>query len=71
MSRSIQVSVAPEKTDRIVDEPHRTDGIIGISLQRGASLKPPGDVLTVQVTNEGFKPVQRWLAGLQARAGRS
>lgn len=69
MSRSIRASIASEKTDRIIDKLHRTNGIVGISLQRGASLKPPGDVLTIQATNEGSKPIQRRLASFAGESG--
>lgn len=69
MSRSIQVSVPSDKTDGIVDELRCADGVVGISLHRGASIKPPGDVLMIQATNEAFKPIQGRLAKVIGDSG--
>ena len=69
MSRSVQISVSSDKSDRIVEELRKTDGVVGISLQRGASLKPAGDIIAVQATNEGFGAIQRWLAAFVGESG--
>lgn len=54
MSRTIEISLPAEKADNLIRDLRDADGIVGFALQRGASLKPPGDVLTVHTTNEGF-----------------
>lgn len=54
MSRTIEISLPPEKADNLIRDLRDADGIVGLALQRGASLKPPGDVLTVHATNEGL-----------------
>lgn len=62
MSRSIQVSLPADKTDPLVSELSNSKGIVGISLHRGASLKPPGDLLVIDATNEGMKNILDLLA---------
>jgi uncharacterized hydrophobic protein (TIGR00271 family) len=69
MSRSIQVSVPSDKTDRIVEKLRGMRGVVSLSLQKGASLKPRGDVLVVQATNEAFAPIQAWLADYVGDSG--
>lgn len=59
MSRTIEISLPPERTDELAAELTTADGVTGLSLQRGASLKPPGDILTLHATNEGLEAVQR------------
>jgi len=55
MSRTVKIAIAAPEADRLVELLGQTEGVIGMSLQPGASLKPRGDVLTVDVTNEGFE----------------
>lgn len=62
MSRTIEISLPPERTDRLAADLETADGVVGLSVQRGASLKPRGDVLTVHATNEGLEAVRRVLA---------
>lgn len=62
MARTIQITLPSDKTDRLAEALQRIGGIVGISVQRGASLKPPGDVLIVQSTNEGLADVLELLA---------
>jgi uncharacterized hydrophobic protein (TIGR00271 family) len=58
MSRNVQISLAAEKTDRILRDLNDCEGVVSISLQRGASIKPPGDVLGVLATNEGMQDLR-------------
>ena len=51
MPRILEITCPPDRTDDLVDRLENLDGAIGLSLQRGSSLQPPGDVLTVKVTN--------------------
>jgi hypothetical protein len=60
--KTIDISLASEKSDGLVEELRHVDGIVSISLQPGASLKPRGDVLTIHATNEGLQNVMALLA---------
>ena len=54
MSRSVSISIPRDNTDRLLSDLSSTEGIIGITLHRGASVKPVGDAILVHVTNEGL-----------------
>ncbi len=51
MPRILEISCPPDRTDDLVERLKNLDGAIGLSLQRGSSLQPPGDLVTVKVTN--------------------
>lgn len=51
MSRQVQISLAPHLTDQFISEIEPIEGVTGISLHKGASIKPKGDVITVELTN--------------------
>jgi hypothetical protein len=51
MARSITITVPPERTHPLLGDIESTDGVIGIRLDPGVSRRPPGDVITVLVTN--------------------
>lgn len=62
MARKIEASVPTDETDRLVEQLRSVDGVTGLTLQRGASLEPPGDVLTVLCVSEAERTVLRTLA---------
>ncbi len=51
MHRTLQITVPPSYTDELIHELERLEGVIHLSVVRGASVKPPGDVLTVHALN--------------------
>ena len=53
MHRTIEITVPPAHTDTLVHELEQLEHVINLSVVRGASIKPPGDVLTVHVLNRG------------------
>jgi hypothetical protein len=59
MHRTIELTVPPHVTDSLQAELTSLDEVIGLTLQRGASLKPVGDVLIVHVLNRGADEVLR------------
>lgn len=59
MHRSIEITVSPASTQGLVDELERMEEVIGLSLHKGASIKPAGDVITVHVLNRGADEVWR------------
>jgi uncharacterized membrane protein len=61
MPRRVELSVAADTTDRIVQDLSDLDGVFGLQVRRGVSRKPPGDVVTVDVTNRGMPAVMRLL----------
>ena len=59
MHRTLELTVPPAVTDALSAQLTNLDGVIGLTLARGASLKPAGDVLTVHVLNRGADDVLR------------
>jgi len=51
MHRTIEITVPPAATDGLLAELARMDGVIGLTIGRGASCKPSGDVVTVHALN--------------------
>ncbi len=51
MSRTVRITLPPRLTDTIVGELQHLDGVTGIRVERGISLKPPGDVVCADMTN--------------------
>ena len=59
MHRTIEIAVPPSHTEELVEELGRLDGVVSLSVVRGASVKPEGDVLTVHALNRGADEVLR------------
>src|SRR5215212_4146428 len=59
MYRSFEISVPAQGTDELLASLERLDRVVSISVHRGASVKPPGDVITVQSLNSGAGDVLR------------
>jgi uncharacterized membrane protein len=57
MPRSIELAVCAEKADAIIQCLDEIEGVVGLARQRNASIAPPGDVLTIQTTNDGSRAV--------------
>ena len=62
MQRTFTMSLATPYSNPVIDQLQPLDEVIGLSLQRGGSLKPPGDILTLQVLNTGADEVLRRIA---------
>ena len=59
MHRTLELTVPPAATDALTHQLKTIEDVIGLTVMRGASLKPPGDVLTVHVLNRGADEVLR------------
>lgn len=57
MHHEIDLMVPPEATDEILSELEKHDGVLSLTLQRGGSVKPAGDVLTAHVLNRSIDSV--------------
>ena len=76
---TIEIRVPTETTEDVLGELEALEGVIALSVVRRASVKPPGDVVTVHALNRGvdavlavaaqarqFGPVSLSTAGLQS-----
>ena len=57
MHITIEITVPPTYTDTLTEELEQLEHMIAVSVLRGASIKPPGDVVTVHVLNRGADQV--------------
>ncbi len=71
MPRVIEVAVSPQKTDALIEQLRDLDGVVGLGLQRGASLDPQGDVVTIHATNDGTRNVLDLLVEMRVTEGGS
>jgi hypothetical protein len=59
LHRTIEITAPPSHTDELVEKLGKLDGVVSLSVVRGASVKPEGDVLTVHALNRGADEVLR------------
>ena len=64
MARSVCIALPREKADTLLDRLKTVRGVAGLALERGSSIDPPGDIVTVQITNDGLRDLMRTLADL-------
>jgi hypothetical protein len=65
MHRTLTIAVPSTATDPLTADLLTIDDVIGLSVSRGSSLKPPGDVVTVHVLNRGADEVLRRVAEVE------
>jgi hypothetical protein len=63
VSRTIVITLPAGATEALLAELGALEGVVGLSLQRGVSFHPPGDVLTAHASNEGAVAVLELLDG--------
>jgi hypothetical protein len=61
MQKRVEITVPPEQTDDLLAELAEIDEVIGVDVQRGTSLRPAGDVITVVVGNRSLHDLVRLL----------
>ena len=69
MHRSITLSIPSTETDELLGALGPLDEVVSLSVERGASLKPPGDVVTVHCLNRGANDVLRIADAVHERGG--
>ncbi len=57
MHRTLQITVVPTATDELLCKLGEMEGVIGLTVNRGASYKPAGDVLIVHALNRDMDTV--------------
>lgn len=69
MHRTIEITVPPSCTDELIYKLEQLEHVINLSVVRGASIKPPGDVVTVHALNRGADQVMRLAEGAHKEGG--
>lgn len=62
MPRTIDIALPAGKTDQLIEEVKKINGLIGLRVLRGASLKPEGDVLSLEITNKDLSTLMQLLS---------
>ena len=65
MHRTLEITVAPADTDTLCRDLAQVEGVLSLSVQRGSSLQPPGDVVTVHALARAADAVVCRVAALQ------
>lgn len=61
MPRTVDVTLPSDATNRLLDDIRSLEGIISIRVDRGVSVQPPGDVITIVVINRSLPTFLRVL----------
>jgi hypothetical protein len=56
---TIEAAVPTAETDSVVRELEQLDDVISLSVYRGVSIKPHGDVISVHTLNRGADDIPR------------
>jgi hypothetical protein len=59
MPRQIEITLPSKKTDDLLNEFEKIEGISSLSAQKGGSVKPKGDVIRMTVSNAALHDVMR------------
>lgn len=59
MHRHFSIAVPSATTDGLLEELQRNPAVVSLSVHRGASVQPPGDVIGVEALNRGADAVLR------------
>lgn len=63
MHHTIGIAVPAQATGDVLDQLDALDGVVQLSVERGASVKPPGDLITANVLNREVDAVLTVAAG--------
>jgi hypothetical protein len=59
--RVLEITFPPERTSELIEIIEANERAIGYRIQRSGSTLPPGDVITLTITNRGLHPFMRSL----------
>lgn len=64
MPRRIDFAGSPEQCNRLLERMQEQSGVVRLTLQRGASVAPEGDVLSIDTTNQDSSEVVNILSDM-------
>ncbi len=71
LHRAIEITAPSASTNALIRDLVRSDHLVNLSVHRGASIKPPGDVLMVHALNRDADRVMRLVEEARVVRGRS
>ncbi|MFC0679622.1 DUF389 domain-containing protein [Lysobacter korlensis] len=69
MPRTVEISLPGERTKELLDRLRTIKDVIGIRVQQGVSVKPPGDVVAVTLTDRSLPSLMELLDRLDLTTG--
>jgi hypothetical protein len=66
---TIELGVPASATDEFLGTLNGLDGVLSLSVERGASIKPPGDMITVHALNRTVDDVLATARRAEERRG--
>jgi hypothetical protein len=61
MPRTVEITVPSNQTDPLVSQIARMEGILGLRVQRGTSVQPKGDVITISIARRSLSDLMKML----------
>lgn len=61
MPRTIQITLPAKQTGYVVQKIASIEGLLGLRVHHGISIKPPGDVISFEITNNATDELMRML----------
>jgi len=61
MPRTVQITLPEKNVEKIVQKVTPLEGLLGLRVHRGISLKPPGDVISLEITNNAIDELMQIL----------
>ncbi|HEV2072627.1 MAG TPA: DUF389 domain-containing protein, partial [Thermomicrobiales bacterium] len=61
MPRIVEIAVPPDQTDTLIEALESREDVLGLRLQQGTSVQPPGDIITISTTNRSMQTLVRLL----------
>lgn len=61
MQKRVEVTVSPDRTDELIGLIQELDGVTGLQVERGISLRPPGDSVTAVLSSRSLHRLMREL----------
>lgn len=68
MHRTIEITLSPSDSDALVNRLRTLTGVVGLAHHRGASVLPPGDLISVHALNSATDDVLRLVAASSTNA---
>jgi uncharacterized hydrophobic protein (TIGR00271 family) len=62
MLRTVQITLPGHETESTLAHVRQIPGLLSLQLQQGASLQPPGDIITAQLRNPAFHDLMHYLS---------
>lgn len=64
MPRTVEVTLSSHRSDELAERAAGLDQVVGIRVERGISVQPPGDVVTITITDRSLPRLMQLLQSM-------